>query len=114
MQFALFMSVIAVALGFFVFGLWVFWLTCREHGAGCVGARTSTALSTGGRVLMRAVGDRNRWNQAESDAIHAGDGTAPDAKARIMRAFSWAMLGKGCIRMRQDRTERDVVQDTLF
>ena len=114
MQFALFMSVLVVVLGFFVFGLWVFWLTCREHGAGCVGARTSTALSTGGRVLMRAVGDRNRWNQAESDAIHAGDGTAPDAKARIMRAFSWAMLGKGCIRMRQDRAESDVVQDTLF
>ena len=77
-------------------------------------APASTPLSTGGGVLMRAVGDRNRWNQTESDAIHAGDDTAPDAKARIMRAFSWAMLGKGCIRMRQDRTEHDVVQDTLF
>jgi len=52
--------------------------------------------------------------QEESDAIYAGDGTAPDAKARIMRAFSWVALGKGCIRMRQDRAERDVVQDTLF
>jgi len=36
------------------------------------------------------------------------------AKARIMRAFSWAALGKDCIRMRQYRAERDVVQETLF
>ena len=40
--------------------------------------------------------------------------TVLKAKARIMRAFSWAMLGKGCIRMRQDRAESDVVQDALF
>ena len=52
--------------------------------------------------------------QEESDTTHTGDNTAPDAKARIMRAFSWAALGKGCIRMRQDRAESDVVQDTLF
>ena len=60
--------------------------------------------------------------QEESDACfdcaqhktHTGDGIAPDAKARIMRAFSWVALGKGCIRMRQDRAESDVVQDTLF
>ena len=36
------------------------------------------------------------------------------AKARIMRAFSWAALGKDCIRMRQDRAESEVIQDTLF
>ena len=67
--------------------------------------------------------DRTRWcadegcwgsEQTESDGTHAGDDTVPDAKARIMRAFSWAAFGKGCIRMRQDRAESDVVQDTLF
>ena len=31
-----------------------------------------------------------------------------------MRTFLWVALGKGCIRMRQDRAESDVVQDTLF
>ena len=36
------------------------------------------------------------------------------AKARTMRAFSWTALGKGCIRIRQNRTESDVIQDTLF
>ena len=40
--------------------------------------------------------------------------TVLKAKARIMQAFSWAALGKGCIRIRQDRAESDVIQDTLF
>jgi hypothetical protein len=31
-----------------------------------------------------------------------------------MRAFLWAALGKGCIRMRQDRAESEVIQETLF
>ena len=31
--------------------------------------------------------------------------TVLKAKARIMRAFLWTALGKGCIRMRQDRAE---------
>ena len=74
------------------------------------------------RAGMRAVGDRHRRNQTHASTpldcaqhkIHAGDGTAPDAKARIMRAFLWAALGKGCIRMRQDRAESEVIQETLF
>ena len=74
-------------------------------------APASTSLSTGGGVLMLGC-----WGseQTESDGTHAGDDTVPDAKARIMRAFSWAAFGKGCITMRQDRAESDVVQDTLF
>ena len=55
-----------------------------------------------------------RAETGKSDGTHTGDDTVPDAKARIMRAFSWAAFGKGCITMRQDRAESDVVQDTLF
>jgi len=40
--------------------------------------------------------------------------TALKAKARIMRAFLWAALGKDCIRMRQSRAESEVIQETLF
>jgi hypothetical protein len=35
-------------------------------------------------------------------------------KDQIVRAFSWETLGKSCIRMRQDRTKNEVIQDTLF
>ena len=52
--------------------------------------------------------------KGESVDIHGGDGAAPKAKARNMRAFLWAALGKGCIRMRQDRAESEVIQETLF
>ena len=40
--------------------------------------------------------------------------TVLKAKARNMRAFSWAALGKGCIRIRQGRAESEVIQETLF
>ena len=53
-------------------------------------------------------------DEALFDIGIAGDGAAPKAKARNMRAFLWAALGKGCIRMRQDRAESEVIQETLF
>ena len=63
------------------------------------------------RIKRQDAGDRNRQDQTEFMQRLV---TALKAKARNMRAFSWAALGKGCIRIRQDRAESDVVQDTLF
>ena len=60
---------------------------------------------------VRDAGDRNRQDQME---FMQGLVTALKAKARNMRAFSWAALGKGCIRIRQNRAESEVIQETLF
>jgi hypothetical protein len=50
----------------------------------------------------------------KSGGIDAGDGDSARRKARNMRAFLWAALGKDCIRMRHSRAESEVIQETLF
>ena len=87
----------------------------QGRNAGCWGsAQAESDACFDSLRLLRLRSAQVRSGQVAQHKIHAGDGTAPDAKARIMRAFLWVALGKGCIRMRQDRAERDVVQDTLF
>ena len=54
-------------------------------------------------------------DKGESGGIHAGDGDSAEGLRRGSCGFlhdrRWK---KRCIRMRQDRAESDVIQDTLF
>ena len=61
----------------------------------------------------RNAGCRDRKTESQAEFMQ-GMVTVLKAKARIMRAFLWTALGKGCIRMRQSRAESEVIQETLF
>ena len=54
-------------------------------------------------------------DKGESGGIHAGDGDSAEGLRRgscgLLHDRRWK---KRCIRMRQDRAESDVIQDTLF
>ena len=77
------------------------------------GLDPDTRLAANNTELGRNAGclGLKKENQA---ALMQGMVTALKAKARNMRAFLWAALGKDCIRMRQDSAKSEVIQNTLF
>lgn len=83
-----------------------------EVSRSCVwraGLDLDTRLAANNTELGRNAGclGLKKENQA---ALMQGMVTALEAKARNMRAFLWAALGKDCIRMRQDRAKSEVIR----